>query len=72
MSIAPPAANQFRWYTNRSPRVARDRAEQAKWWRNIRKTERFELRNLLWRRCELVRRCLRAQMDETYKQMGIL
>lgn len=72
MSIAPPAANQFRWYTNRSEHVAPSRAEEAAMWRKIRKSEPFELRVLLWRRCEFVRREMRKRMDNAYVQMGIL
>jgi len=51
MTECPPAVvNKYRWYSKRASPYRESRQEMNAMWRKLRKTERFELRRLLWRR----------------------
>ena len=51
----PPAVKHvYSWYCKRSEPQLSSRAEMAAKWRVIRRTQRFELRRLLWRHNRMV------------------
>ena len=64
--ICPAAvANKYKWYAKRASPYKESRAELNECWRRLRRTERFELRLLLWKRYCLATRLFLAAVEHS-------